>query len=288
MADTVCCGDGNRGMRRSPHVLLGRMVHLADCAARFWLGHPRPGAQEVLARSDWCPDKTDQWCWRCGGSVGPGESAANSGCARCRNRPARRIGDGVVRVGPHVGELREWILATKYQQWHEMGVELGRLLGSQVRRSGLVDRHRAIIVPMPMPWQRRAYRGIDHARVIASAVARDMGATVVPILKRANGLTQTSLEPGQRRANAGRGLSIRWRWGGWPLDRYAAEIVLVDDVTTTGSSLRAAVKLLRELRPVSVITAVVAVSDEQARRARQSGEPVQGDSAASGEWEESI
>ena len=45
-----------------------------------------------------------------------------------------------------------------------MGEALGRLLGTAVAERDVVDMDRIVIVPMPMPWQRRFYRGIDHAR----------------------------------------------------------------------------------------------------------------------------
>lgn len=250
---------------------LQNMIRHVDHAGRFWFGSPQPVAGEVLEASDWQPDELDVYCCRCGSSVGPGEWSRR-GCAGCRNRSERRIADGIVRLGPYVDELREWVLATKYRQWHEMGDAFGRMLGRQVQRSSLVDVKRAIVVPMPMPWQRRMYRGIDHARVIAGAVAQDIGGTLVPMLRRSNGPTQASLEPGQRRTNAKRGISVKRRLGGWPLGELEVDVVLVDDVSTTGSSLRAAVQLLRELRPITIVAAVVAVSDESARQARRRDE----------------
>jgi ComF family protein len=246
-----------------------------DRAARFWLGTSRPMVSEVLDASAWEPDQPCDYCPHCGSTVGPGERTIK-GCTSCRNRSERRIGDGIVRLGSYAGDLSEWIKATKYLPWHEMGDALGRKLGYQVRRSGLVDVKLAIVVPMPMPWQRRVFRGIDHSRVIAQAAAREMSSVVVPMLSRANGPTQASLEPGQRRANADRGLRLRRRFGGWPID--GMEIVLVDDVTTTGSSLRAAIRLLKGLKSAKVVAAVVAVSDETARRARSTVESTGGQS----------
>jgi predicted phosphoribosyltransferase len=59
---------------------------------------------------------------------------------------------------------------------------------------------------------------------------------------------------------------VRRRLGGWNL--LDVDLVLVDDIRTTGASLKAAVRLLRSLKPRSVVCAVLAVSDAQARRAR--------------------
>lgn len=255
-------------MGGTTRTILRNVARYVDQIGRFWFGSSRPVAAEVIEASAWRVDDLEEYCCRCGSSIGLGEWSRD-GCSGCRRRSERRFADGVVRLGPYVDDLREWVLASKYQQWHEMAELLGKMLGGQVRRSGIVDAKRAIVVPMPMPWQRRMYRGIDHARVIAGAVARDIGGPLVPMLSRANGPTQASLEPGQRRANAGRGMNVKWRFGGWPLREMEIDVVLVDDISTTGSSLRAAAQLLRELKPVTLVAAVVAVSDEAARRARR-------------------
>ena len=47
-----------------------------------------------------------------------------------------------------------------------------------------------------------------------------------------------------------------------------ADLILVDDVATTGASLRAATRLLKTLKPRSVTAAVLAVADDYARRER--------------------
>ena len=125
---------------------------------------------------------------------------------------------------------------------------------------------RAAIVPMPMPWQRRLYRGIDHAQVIAAGVAAPLRCPVIRPLARANGPPQVSKPPFDRKRTGGRGLRLRRRIGGW--DLAGLEILLVDDVRTTGASIRAAVRILRRLRPKQIVVAVLAVSDAAARRQR--------------------
>jgi predicted amidophosphoribosyltransferase len=219
--------------------------------------------------SSWKPDVANggTYCRRCGDSVGPGE-ATDVGCGTCREGAdlAGGIGDGFIRLGTYVDPLRRWVRANKYQRWNEMGFALGQLLGQQLLPCGLVEPHATIIVPMPMPWIRRMYRGTDHARDIASGVRAIVRAPVMQMLSRGNGPPQVSLTPSERRRAGSRRLRIRRRLGGWHLTDV--DLVLVDDVRTTGASLRAAVRLLRTLKPRRIICAVVAVSDSTARRAR--------------------
>jgi len=236
---------------------------LAEC----WLGHALPPVWREITETGWAPDLPARYCGRCGSSVGPGEVDAG-GCAACRGRAGATPGtDAIVRLGPYAEPLRGWILKIKYgPRWEEMAEHLGRCLGRAALASGHVERSRAVVVPVPMPWRRRLCRGIDHAGVLARAVSESVSAPVATVLARAEGPTQASLPASDRRRTGGRGLRYRARLGTWCLADL--DVLLVDDVATTGASLRAAARLLRRLRPRRIVAAVVAVSDESARRAR--------------------
>lgn len=173
---------------------------------------------------------------------------------------------GVVRLGPYVDPLRQWIPAIKYQRWSDMAELLGRQLGVALTESKLLDVSRCVVVPMPMPWQRRVYRGIDHALAIAGATAAELRAPLLRVLAAANGTPQVGLSPTDRLRRGGRGIRLRKRPGGWGLRDL--QIVLVDDVRTTGASMQRAARVLRRARPAGVIAAVLAVSDDRARRDR--------------------
>lgn len=238
-----------------------RVLEFLDSASEAWLGWHAPPVSRAFEDAAWKPDEHGCYCVRCGGSSGPGE-AVESGCGACRGGSG--IGDGVVRLGHHDGALREWVLGIKYAQWAAMGGALGRQLGRQVQAANLINSDAAVVVPMPMPWQRRLYRGIDHARVIAGAVASELNAPLVPCLAKSNGPPMVALTASERQASGGRGMHVARRWGGWDLSDLDA--VIVDDVRTTGSSLRAAVRLLRTLGAKRVVAAILAVADDSGRK----------------------
>lgn len=237
------------------------MSDLAD----EWIGLAHPPAPRVVDEADWAPDTTDAYCRRCGGSVGPAEST-RSGCAGCREggEIPGGLADGVVRLGAYDDPLRAWILAVKFHRWLEMGNHLGRLLGKAIKETRSVDPDNTIVVPAPMPWLRRLYRGVDHARVIGEGVADELGVPLVSMLARANTPPQMTLSATQRRRQGGRGLRLRRRIGGWPVADL--HVILVDDVRTTGTTLKAAHRSLKPLRPAQITCAVLAVSDPRASR----------------------
>ncbi len=228
---------------------------------RTWLGWTLPPPRRAIAEAAWAPDQPAAYCGRCGGSVGPGEADAG-GCAGCRRIAV--MTHSMVRLGAYTGPMREWVRAIKYRGWAEMGELLGGVLGRSVAHHAgarLPAHGELIVVPMPMPWQRRMYRGIDHARVIAAAVARELDAPVVPLLAQRNGPPQVALQ--KRLARRGGRVRLRRRAAGLALGGYS--VVLVDDVRTTGASLDAAARQLRRLRPVLVLGAVLAAADAPGR-----------------------
>ncbi len=231
---------------------------------RAWLGWSFAPPPRVLAETAWRPDEPAAFCPRCGSSVGYGEPTTR-GCGSCRSRSVST--DCVVRLGAYTGPLREWVRAIKYRGWAEMADALGHRLGAAVARclraeSGL-DPGRAVVVPMPMPWQRRLYRGVDHAALIAAAAASELGVPRMPLLVMSNGPPQVSLTAG-RRPSRGARLRLSRRAARLVLD--GLPVVLVDDVRTTGASLNAAARLVRRLGPGRVVAGVLAVTDDPARR----------------------
>ncbi len=145
-----------------------------------------------------------------------------------------------------------------------MGLELGRWLGRSIDQAALLDRRRTLIVPFPMPWIRRLHRGIDHARVIGLGVSHQLRCPLVPLLSQSNGTPQTALAASARRRCGGRTLRVRRRFSRVRLS--GLQVIIVDDVRTTGQSLREAVRRLRPLGPERVIAAVVAVTEGLDRR----------------------
>lgn len=243
---------------------MGRLEQVTtylDDASRLWLGWTLPPAHRAWEEADWRPDEPGTYCPRCGEGVGAGEATV-TGCAVCREWSWPF--DATVRLGRYEDVLRDWVLGIKFHAWVDMGYLLGRELAIAVRRAGVVDRQRVVVVPMPMPWLRRMHRGIDHASVIAAGVARELEAPVARILTKRIGPAQVSLSRSERRRNAARAMGVRRRWGGWPVE--GLDLLIVDDVRTTGASLRAAGRLLRPLKPDRVVGAVLSVADATTRR----------------------
>lgn len=236
-----------------------------DAVVEAWFGYSRPAPLRLIEDEAWSPDPADAYCPRCGETVGQGE-VTDGGCGACRDHRLRI--ERTVRLGSYEPPLATWINDFKYAGWAAMGRHLGTRLAESVSRiPELRSTGEVIVVPMPMPWQRRLYRGVDHARIIAEPVARAVGGALMPILTRRNGQPQVGRAAGQRKRSGRAGLGVRWIPGGWDLS--GATVVLVDDVRTTGASLEAAGRRLHGIGAQHVVAATLAVTSPHRRSGRR-------------------
>lgn len=190
-------------------------------------------------------DPPEAYCDRCGGDIGPHESE-EVGCAACAGRrlPWARF----VRLGVYEGGLAQAVQEVKFRRFRALGVALGRELGRALIRAG-AEREQPAIVPIPTSPGRRLKLGVDHTLALARGVAASLDAPIVRALGRRAGPTQLDVPPSERRANVAgvfrpRPIAARRLAG-----RTA---ILVDDVRTSGATLRAAARTLGSAEGVAV------------------------------------
>jgi len=103
----------------------------------------------------------------------------------------------------------------------------------------------ATLVAVPTPGRRRRRRGFDHAARLAVAISERTGLPVSPCLRRAG--------PAPRQAGARRRARLeRGRIQVEVAGEVPPRVVLVDDVHTTGATLRACARKLSANRALSI------------------------------------
>ena len=154
---------------------------------------------------------------------------------------------------PYAGLGRAAIHALKYGGERRLAEPLGRALARRWLACGAPG---DVLVPVPVHRDRLRERGFDQAALIAEAAGRSARAPVAPALARTRGTArQAALDRAARAGNmagafaiAGGGeAAVRGRW-----------VVLVDDVMTTGATLREAALALQAAGAVAVSALTVA------------------------------
>lgn len=194
------------------------------------------------------------YCPRCGATVGPNIPVRDDGCAACPDTLPRFC--QVVRLGPYAPPLRGIVQGLKYHRGAVPTARAGRLL-AQAAGAQLNEVRWDLVMPVPMHWRRRLARASDHARLLSGELARALG---VPLGNELIRLRHTPPQVGLARTR--RIENVRGAFGVRQAAALAgANVLLVDDVTTTGATANEAAKTLLATGAEKVALAVLAKSE---------------------------
>lgn len=143
-------------------------------------------------------------------------------------------------AGRYTGSLRTALLAHKERGRRDLGPVLARLLHPTL--AAAVDEGPVVLVPAPMRRAAVRARGGDHLWRWCARLAADRSGTSVAAPLRLAGRVRDSvgLDPRTRAANLAGAVVVARR----ALPARGASVVLVDDVVTTGATVRAAAAAL--------------------------------------------
>lgn len=163
--------------------------------------------------------------------------------------------DGARAPYRYEGSIRDAILALKYGGIKAAAPQLGDMLADYLKENPLPG---DVVAPVPMHASRRRERGYNQAELLARRVA---GRCDIPY--RADLLARTRrVDPqagmtnaASRATNVADSVTISR-----PSEVHGRQVILVDDVVTTGSTLNACAAALKEAGVASVWCLTLAVA----------------------------
>lgn len=183
-------------------------------------------------------------------------------CPGCQHKlraqhPSRIVRDGIKAPILAANNLRP-LLKTAIPRFKDDGALL--LAGFLAERlavavMGLAPPSSVILVPVPSSPRAVRRRGFDHGRRLAQLAAKNCQCNWAPALRQRAGA-----EDQRELGAAGRRINLAGRFQAGALD---APVVVVDDVVTTGASLREAIRALEAAGNVVFGAAAIASADRK-------------------------
>jgi ComF family protein len=168
-------------------------------------------------------------------------SEASRTCIKCRNIGAPHF---VWINTTYNGLAKELIQKYKFSEQRAASASIAKLMAETfLSLNGISDIQRSnyLVVPVPTATSRVRQRGFDHADLIARQIAHRLK------LQKANALIRLGQT---RQVGVARSVRLKQLEGSYKVRKPASiagrNILLVDDVVTTGATLRSATRMLRK------------------------------------------
>jgi ComF family protein len=154
-------------------------------------------------------------------------------------------------------ELQHAIHGLKYDKMFPVGIFLGKVLASETKTNHInwqID----LIIPIPLHHLKKAERGYNQSYYIAKGVSKILKAKVsdrnVKRVKYTE--SQTTMNLNEREENISGAFKVKWK-----NSVRRKNILLLDDVITTGATISECGKILLEAGAKRIYAASIAIAD---------------------------
>jgi len=187
-------------------------------------------------------------------------------CPWCRGKGLYPF-EQIVRLGIFDDPLKDLIHTMKYQKRWTLAEHLADRLASLDRVKQLVHKD-SILIPMPLHFIRQVKRGYNQAEILARRLRSDLKCHIAfPARRIRNTATQTTIHAQAERVENVRNAFALTRGGTAKI--AGKHLVLIDDVMTTGATLRSLARTLLPAKPASISAIVIAIADPRRRDFQQ-------------------
>lgn len=180
------------------------------------------------------------FCYHCGRHIDPKINLKNI-CNSCIKRPLHF--DRAFSPCVYEGVIKELIHQFKYKNKDYLGLILSKLMIEFIREYNLPMEYMDLIISLPLHKARLREREFNQAQVLGNYIAKEFNKTLLNncLIRRRLTKTQTELEEGERFLNVQDSFSLNTEES-----LKGKNILLVDDVLTTGATASEAARVLKE------------------------------------------
>jgi ComF family protein len=202
-----------------------------------------------------CLDKTQRivapFCAKCSEPF-EGAIEGEFSCANCAHR--NLAFDAAVSAYRSRGIVRFVILQLKYNRQLHLRHPVAQWLQEAMNDARLSQRRFDLIIPVPLHPARFRERGFNQAEVLAKILAQKINVPLRRALDRTRyTTTQTAFDRTNRMENLRGAFRLRKN-----IDVRGLQVLLVDDILTTGSTLSECARVLRQTGAHSVYAVTAA------------------------------
>lgn len=192
-------------------------------------------------------------CAKCGFELGQGITTSNNGCPECENTYLKF--DNCFFVSNNKNPIKNLIHQLKYKKHICLATPLSSLLINLLSQEIICEID--LIVPVPLHLKKKQKRGFNQSELMAKQISRKLSLPIsINNLHRVkNTLSQTQLSRQQRYNNVYGAFKVKK-----PKDFFKKNVLLVDDVFTTGATASECTKSLKNARVNKVFLLALARS----------------------------
>ena len=184
-------------------------------------------------------------------------------CPACKRRipdnglPCHPEAKYLLAAAAHYGneKAHKLIWQFKYENWLSAGTPLGSLMANHLRKTGH-DFSEYAVVPIPLHGGREWKRGFNQAAVIGARIAKEF---FLPTMTGNLVREKETASQADQKDYAARETNIQGAFHAKRPEEFKGKnILLVDDVTTSGATLQEATRVLKQCGAKKIIAAVIA------------------------------
>lgn len=160
--------------------------------------------------------------------------------------------DGLFSFFVYEGVIKDAIHKLKYKFITDLEKDLWRIIKKSLFQKGeeikvlnkFINQEKPVVVPIPLYWYKEHCRGFNQSLLIGERFAGSFRLAIMDklLVRKKNSVSQTKLTQKEREQN------VKGIFFVSPniLTSYPPNILLIDDVWTTGSTMKEAIRVLKE------------------------------------------